>query len=99
MNISGNAIIFRNEYGYSTTISNKNQEGKYENMYVTAQFPKGTELENKTRINITKGFVSFYKNKNGLAVPKFVIQEFTTEKKETTQNDDFEIMQDDMLPF
>lgn len=83
--------------GYSTSISNKNKEGQYQSMYVMVQLPKGTELENKTKINITKGFISFYKNKNGIAMPKFVIQEFET--KETTQNEDFEIMQDSVLPF
>lgn len=99
MNINGKTMIFKNEYGYSTSISNKTKEGQYESMYITAQLPKGTELENRTRINVTKGFISFYKNKNGLAVPKFVIQEFETEQKETTQNDDFDENFGEPLPF
>lgn len=94
MNITGKTMIFRNGYGYYTTISNKNKEGQYENMYITAQLPKGTELENKTKINITKGFISFYRNKNGIAMPKFVIQEFETEN-----NEDYEENFGNDLPF
>ena len=64
-------------------------------MYVTIQLPKGTELENKTKINVTKGFISFYKNKNGLAIPKFVIQEFKTEQ----ESEDYEENFGEPLPF
>ena len=46
-------MIFKSEYGYSTAISNKNQDGEYENMYLSVQLPKGVELENKTMIEIT----------------------------------------------
>lgn len=30
MNITGETLIFRNEFGYSTSISRKNQDGEYE---------------------------------------------------------------------
>ena len=100
MNISGNTIIFKNEYGFSTTISNKNQEGQYENMRVSVQLPKGVELENKTKINVTKGFISFYKTKEGLPKPKFVIQEFESEYKEQPEDITDDIMSDQFnLPF
>ena len=89
LNINGKSIIYKNIYGYSTSISNKNKEGQYESMYITIQLPKGTELENKTKINITKGFISFYKNKNGIAMPKFVIQEFETEQESEDYEENF----------
>lgn len=76
ININGETMIFKNEYGYTTTISNKNLQGEYENMYVTIQLPKDDELENKTLINIAKGFMSFYKDKNGMAKPKLIVQEY-----------------------
>ena len=95
LNINGKSIIYKNIYGYSTSISNKNKEGQYESMYITIQLPKGTELENKTKINITKGFISFYKNKNGIAMPKFVIQEFETEQ----ESEDYEENFGEPLPF
>ena len=95
MNINGTTMIFKNEYGYSTSILNKNKEGQYESMYITVQLPKGTELENKTKINITNGFISFYRNKNGIAMPKFVIQEFETEQATENYEENF----GEPLPF
>ena len=50
MNITGKTMIFKSEYGYSTAISNKNQEGQYDKMYVSVQLPKGIELENNQQI-------------------------------------------------
>lgn len=108
MNITGNALIFRKEYEgkniYSTNISNKDVNGNYTNMYITVQLPKDTELENKTKINVTKGFLSFYKNKQGLPQIKVVVMEYQTseeaQEREAIQNEqnynyDFE----DSLPF
>ena len=97
MNILGKTMIFKSEYGYSTTISTKNQEGQYERMYIAVQFPKGIELENKTLIDIKDGFLSFYKSNNGISKLKAVILNcdiVKTEEKETT-NEVF----DEELPF
>lgn len=77
ININGEIMIFKNDYGYSTTISNKNKEGNYENMYVAVQLPKGDELENKTNIQIHKGFMSWYKGENNIPKVKLVVQEYT----------------------
>lgn len=80
MNITGEIIIFKDDYKgkelYSTSLTNKNLDGTKEYMKITAQLPKGATLENNTKINILKGFMSFYKNKTGLPQPKAVIQEF-----------------------
>lgn len=91
MNITGEILIFRNEFGFSTSISRKNQNGEYERMYISVQLPKGIELENKTKINITKGFLSFYKNKQGLSQVKIVVMEYKTDEelqeREAIQNE------------
>lgn len=91
MNITGETLIFRNEFGYSTSISKKNQNGEYEKMYLSVQLPKGVELENKTKINITKAFLSFYKNKQGLSQVKIVVMEYKTDEelqeREAIQNE------------
>lgn len=84
-------MIFKSEYGYSTAISNKNQEGQYDKMYVSVQLPKGVELENKTMIEIQNGFISFYKTKEGLPKLKLVIMEFTTENNELPELDSSEL--------
>ena len=96
-NISGEIIVYKNEYGYYTTIRNKNIEGNYDKMYVTIQLPKGQELENKSVIIIEKGFLSFYKDKNGLPKVKAVIREF-----DIIGIDDLEVNEnysDNELPF
>lgn len=80
MNITGKTMIFKNTYGYSTAISRKDKDGKYEKMYISVQLPKDIELENQTMINITKGFLSFYKTKIGLAQPKIVVMDFDFDK-------------------
>lgn len=89
MNILGKTIVFKNDYGYSTSISNKKQDGTYDKMYISLQLPKGVELENKTYIEITKGFLSFYTDKNGIAKNKIVVMEYKQEEQESldyTQN-------------
>lgn len=73
-------------------------------MYISVQLPKNTALENVTDINITKGFLSFYKNKDGLAMPKIVIQEFQRkeeqEERSAIQSEEFYTGDiDNSLPF
>jgi hypothetical protein len=104
MNISGKTRIFKNEKGLYTTISNKKDDGTYENMYISVNFKKGIELENNTEINITKAFLSFYKTKDGLPKMKFVVMEFEiednyiAEEREAIQNENSYNFSDD-LPF
>lgn len=86
LEITGHATVFMKEVEkgrlYSTYISNKNIDGTYEKMYLTIQLPRETILEDKTEIDITKGFLTFYKDKNGLPKVKMVIQEFTESNDE-----------------
>lgn len=88
MDISGTMRIYKNEYegraSYSTTISKKDQFGNYENMYITVQLPRDVDLESNSRINVTKGFLSFYKTKQGLPKIKAVVQEFENETPQET---------------
>ena len=94
MNIKGKIKVFKNEYGYSTAISKKDQEGNWESMYLSLQLPKGTELENKSNIDVTNGFLSFYKNKEGIPMVKVVVMEYKTE-----DNKEFEVSDPSDLPF
>lgn len=97
MNITGKTICYKNEFGYSTAISNKKQDGTYERMYVSLQLPKGVEVENKTYIEITKGFLAFYKDKNGL--PKLKIVAMEIKQDEPKQETFEEAYVPDDLPF
>ena len=102
MNITGKILVFRNEYGYSTTISKKNQDGSYEKMYVILQLPKEVELQNMTYIEISQGFLTFYKDKNGLQKPKIVVMSFDggeAEKESWTPPAENTEIPADELPF
>lgn len=100
MNITGKCTIYAKEYNektlYSTKINKKDENNNWESMYISVQFPRGTKIENKTKIEITKGFISFYKNHNGLASIKFIIQEFNVEEKQ--EENSYETSETD-LPF
>lgn len=86
MNITGKCTIYAKEYNgkalYSTKISQKNINGEWESMFINVQFPKNTNISDKTKIEVTKGFEGFYKDKNGLPHIKYIIQEYTTEDEQ-----------------
>lgn len=80
LRLTGETTIFKNEKGfYSTGISNKLMDGSWDNAYFPVQFKKGVEVENKTKINITNGFLTFYRNANDNNKPvfKIMVLEFT----------------------
>lgn len=89
MNVTGKTKIFKNDRGYSTSISNKKEDGTYDNMYISVTFKKGlAEVENGTEINITSGFLTFWKDKNGLAHPRLVILGYQNNGDITTEESD-----------
>lgn len=96
MNITGKTMVIKGDYGYSCILSNKNQNGEWDRMYLSLQLPKDVELENKTKIDIIKGFLSFYKTKEGLAKPKIVVMEYNILQEQ--KNNDFQV-DDTQLPF
>lgn len=73
LQVTGQLTIFKGQYGYSTSIAKKNQNDEYEYMRLDVSLPKGAQLENKTKINVTNGFLSFYTTKEGLPKVKVVI--------------------------
>ena len=76
LQLVGTTRIFAKELNgktvYSTSISSKNIDG--------------TTIENKTDITIIESFMSFYKNKDGLAMPKIVVMKFEKEEQEEINN-------------
>ena len=86
MNItSNNIMIFKKEDNgkvhYRAGLSTKNVKGEYESGYIDVRMPKDTQLENKTKININKGFLSFYnytgKDDKQHTIWYVVVQEYT----------------------
>lgn len=105
-------MIFRNDVSgytfYSVGLTNKAEDGTYNNGSMRCKFKKGVELENKTKIYIKNGFVSFYK-KDKVTIPYLFITEFETvtdtierikeEAKENAFNENEIELTDDDLPF
>lgn len=86
MNItSNNTMIFAKEFNgkmyYRAGLSRKKDDKTYENGYIDVKLPKDVQLADKTKINITNGFLSFYKNKEGKDIFYIVVQGFTTDSK------------------
>jgi hypothetical protein len=86
MNItSNNTMIFKKEDNgkihYRAGLSTKKQDGSYDKAYIDVRMPKDTTLDNKTKINITKGFLSFYnytdKEEKSHTIWYVVVQEYT----------------------
>lgn len=91
VNATGETMIFRNEYDgrsfYSTSLSKKLADGTWENGNIGVQFKKDVEMHNKTKINVTNGWLTFYKTKD--EKPKTVTYLFIM---------DFEIVGDEQVP-
>ena len=106
MNITSiGTMIFAKEFEgkthYRAGLSKKNQNNQYESAYIDVRFPKDTKIENKTKINITKGFLIFYKTKEGKDIWYIVVQEYTTDVEvmvvESKKVEDYDIPLE--LPF
>lgn len=95
MNITNNNTMIyvkEDENGkkhYRARVSRKNQNNEYENGYIDIRLPKDTELENKTKIDITKGFLSFYNYKDKEdkqhTIWYIVVQEYSKKNEEKKQ--------------
>ena len=73
MKLVDKLMVYKGQYGYSTLL--KNNEDK---LYVQVGFKKGQEpKQEKVMIDIKDGFLSFYKDRNGLAKPKIVVLDYT----------------------
>ena len=87
INISKSKVkVYRGRYGYSCSISNKQQDGDYDNMFIQLQLPKGIEPVDRTIIEITRGFLSFYRTKDGKQVPKIVVLEIKQDEPKQEEN-------------
>jgi hypothetical protein len=94
MKLIENLYIYKGQYGYSTLL--KNNEDK---LYIQVSFKKGEEpTEEKLQIDIKNGFLSFYKDKNGLAKIKIVVLEYEKLGVSETTTEYTDTFGDD-LPF
>lgn len=111
LNITGEQVIFKNKNntGYYTTTSNKLEDGTYEKNFITVGFRKSVEVENFTKINIKEGFLTHYsyQNEEGETIKRFkimvmdfdVVETYSNNTEDTTNNEMSDIYPDDDLPF
>lgn len=101
MNItSKDTMIFAKEIEgkmhYRAGLSRKNQKDEYVRAYIDVKLSKDTSIQDRTKINITKGFLSFYNylDKEGKTktIWYVVVQEFTiaVQKQEEKKEDPYE---------
>ena len=104
---SGECMVFAKEHNdrtfYSAGLSKKKADGEYENGYIDVVFKKGVSIENKTKIEILKGWLTFYINKEKRTVPQIFISEFEilseNKNKEDGIPEGFQAMEDDDIPW
>lgn len=102
-NIEGKMRIFKNksedgrEY-FTTTLSTKKEDGTYDNMSVPVSFTKSIDTSNlPDNIDISDGFLTFYKKADGTKCLKVMIMKIVEEQAEYIKLDDLENV--DELPF
>ncbi len=104
--------IYRKDYNgvalYSLMMSNKKEDGTYDNVFLPVRFRHGVEVENKADIEILDWFPTFYRDKNNNPVIQAFIMDFKQEaviQKQEVKNDPFEDfgreveIKDEDLPF
>ena len=107
MNITGKCTVFNKEVArpdgtvwnqYTISIPKKVND-EWKSVYITANFKKGVVVADKTKINVTNGWLDLYINKENKSVLTVFISEF--EELETKQQTSAGFMQveDEGLPF
>lgn len=91
---------------YSTSIGRKNEDGDYENTYLTVFFPKNDapDIEGSFEVNIIKGFMTLNvydkgkgKNAEHIVEPAVMVQDYVFVDDEQDYEDDQE--DDEDRPF
>lgn len=83
MNVTGQTKIYRKDFdgrpSYSRCIASQEykdgKKGDWIRTYESVQFPKGTEIADRSIVEITKGFEATYNSRNGVQ-RKLVVQEY-----------------------
>ena len=108
MDITGKATIYSKEVArqdgtmfttYQMSLSKKLDDGKWENAYIPCNFRKGVVVENKSQINVQKGWLDFYTNKENKKVITAFVSEFELINKPQETSAGFMEVEDSSLPF
>lgn len=82
--VTGETKVFKKMFddraSYSTSIGKKKQDDTWDNAYINLQFKKGVDIADGTKIDIQKGWLTFYINKDKKPVWQIFVSEFESEK-------------------
>ena len=99
-------MVFRNDKNerviYNIGLSRKivkDEEEKWQNGYILAQFNKDVDLENKTKIILKNAILDFYINKDNQTVPFIRVFDFAKLEDNSSEGQFIEIPDDKVLPF
>jgi len=111
MDVTGETTIYRKDFDGRPVYSRRISAKKFENgrqidewigVYEPVQLPKGTLLDDKTKITVVDAFESVYQNRNGEVQRKLVIRKFKTDSQVPAVDEeipnDFAAINDD-VPF
>lgn len=104
MNVTGRTKIYRKDFNgkpvYSRAISSQEykdgQKGDWIVIYEAVQMPKGTDIADRSIIDVTKGFEATYKYKDEIR-QKIVVQEYKVLDGE--QPSGYSAISNDDIPF
>ena len=79
----GKTTVYRKDFewgtSYSIGMSKKRQDGTWLNWYKQAKFKKGTDLPDKTKINVTRAWMDCDEGKDGKKYEYIFIGDFEIE--------------------
>lgn len=61
---------------YSVAVSGKDQEGAKKYEYWPVDFPQGTDIADRAKVEFKDFYISFYTRRDGATQYKFVVQDF-----------------------
>lgn len=70
---------------YSVAVAGKDGQGNKVYEYWPADFPKGTEIPDRSRVELKDFFISFYTKNDGTVQHKFVVQDFIVSQQQPQQ--------------
>lgn len=91
--------LFKSKYGFGYNFIAKDKD-KTDKMYISARIVKDKDPQKESiRLKVTKCYFEMYKDKNGLAKPQLVIQDFEEIEHKQKQEEQFDLTEGLDLPF
>ena len=89
----GETRIFRRDLDngktiYSTTLSQKNIKGEWEQVFIDIKFKKDVDIQDRQDIIINNGWLTFYKKENGLVKFSIFVNDFIEKEKDFVSDGD-----------